>query len=68
MKGKTSKELVDILVKRILQNGQKIEAMRLDISPQYLSDIVNFKRALSHQVAFKLGYKPKLMWIKREQK
>lgn len=68
MKGKTSKELVDILVAECLRNGQKLTAMRLQISTSYLNDIINFKRTMSRQTAFKLGYKPKLMWIKREPK
>lgn len=43
---------------------QKELAKYLDISQQYLSDILNYKRNVSEAVAFKMGYQKVLNWVR----
>lgn len=63
----TSKELVDRIVCKVASGGKRLVSHELGVSSDELMDIVNFKQGVSKEVAFRLGYLPKLMWIKKPQ-
>jgi plasmid maintenance system antidote protein VapI len=49
------------LRKRLTGKTQKELAAAFDITPQYLSDILSGKRAISPKLANKLGFEPRLV-------
>jgi plasmid maintenance system antidote protein VapI len=57
------KPVIDALFKEAtrLGSGRKL-AKKLDISDQYLSDILNERRNVSELVAIKMGFKA--VWVK----
>lgn len=59
------KPVIDALFKegKRLGSGKKL-AKQLDISEQYLSDILNERRSVSELVAIKMGFKA--VWIKEK--
>lgn len=63
----TTADLVSRLAVRAYQYGQNVTAKELEISPQYLSDILNFHRTMSKSVAWRMGYVPELRWRKKTE-
>lgn len=54
----SNEKAIDLLKKLADEKGSQAKAARsLKISPAYFSDMVTGKRAISNQVAKKLGYK-----------
>ena len=51
----TEEELVTMLCHRIDQSSQKDVARELGISPQYLCDIVHYRRTVGNKVLKALG-------------
>lgn len=47
---------IEELKRRVAVSSQKAVAEQLDITPQYLSDILNGRRGLSDNIVFKLGF------------
>ena len=47
---------IEELKNRVKVSSQKAVAEQLDITPQYLSDIMNGRRDLSDNIRFKLGF------------
>lgn len=47
---------IDELKRRVAVSSQKAVAEQLEITPQYLSDILNGRRDLSDNIIFKLGF------------
>lgn len=64
---KSSKEVVDEIIRLSNRQGQKKTAEQVGISPQYLHDIINGRRLLSKSVAANLGYEPSCWWVKKDQ-
>lgn len=63
----TSKELVDRIAIKVASGGARLVSHELGISPDELMDIVNFKQGVSKEVAFRLGFLPKLAWRKKPE-
>jgi hypothetical protein len=58
-------EAVKLLREVVRKNGSQFAAAReLDISPAYLGDILAGNRAISDNVARKLGYKRVIVFVK----
>jgi len=54
----SNEKALELLRQIIKQEGSQLAAARkLDVSPAYLSDILNGNRSISDQVARKLGYR-----------
>lgn len=53
---KTSMDVIDRLRERAGKSSQKDVAAELGVSPQYLNDVLLYRRDISHPLARKLGY------------
>lgn len=62
--GVTSSDIRAILIAATRVDGSaKATAKKLSISPQYLSDVIAGKRAVSHILAERLGYKQVTVFV-----
>lgn len=61
----TTSNVHDRLLKQLKKAGsQKALALKLEVSPQYLSDILGRKREISHEFAKKLGLEKRIrFWV-----
>lgn len=58
--------LVEVIRKRCAGTMQYMVAVELGVSPTYLSDVLNGKRDISAELAYKLGYTRRVVFTLRE--
>lgn len=53
-------------IKRLIRlvGSQKQAARELGISPQYLNDIIGYRREVSDNVAFRMGYERRVRFVR----
>lgn len=64
--GVTEVDIRDALAARCKQKTQRVVATELGVSAQYINDLVHGKRAIGDEIAAKLGYERRVIFVPKE--